>query len=134
MQTTYIIPQFLTSSLILDYLCYICICKSTLHFTYRIMKKFWAILAVAALFVACGGNDKKSDKRSEGEKLTTEQTEGTEQTNTLSVEEQLKEYTDRMKNAESNEELMQIVMDMERWMDSLSEEEQSRVDELLLTN
>lgn len=98
------------------------------------MKKFWAILAVAALFVACGGNDKKSDKRGEGEKLTTEQTEGTEQTNTLSVEEQLKEYTDRMKNAESNEELMQIVMDMERWMDTLSDEEQSRVDELLLTN
>lgn len=98
------------------------------------MKKFWAILAVAALFVACGGNDNKSDKRSEGEKLTTEQTEGTVQTNTLSVEEQLKEYTDRMKNAESDKELMQIVMDMERWMDTLSEEEQSRVDELLLTN
>lgn len=98
------------------------------------MKKFWAILAVAALFVACGGNDNKSDKRSEGEKLTTEQTEGAEQTNTLSAEEQLKEYTDRMKNAESDEKLMQIVMDMERWMDTLSEEEQSRVDELLLAN
>ena len=34
------------------------------------MKKFWTILAVAALFVACGGNDKKDEKKAEAEKAT----------------------------------------------------------------
>lgn len=39
------------------------------------MKKFWTILAVAALFVACGGNDKKDEKKAEGEKPAAEQTD-----------------------------------------------------------
>ena len=36
------------------------------------MKKFWALIAVAALifFVSCGGGDKKSDKSSEGGDVT----------------------------------------------------------------
>ena len=38
------------------------------------MKKFWTILAVAALFVACGGNDKKDEKSAEGKLQKTEQT------------------------------------------------------------
>lgn len=99
------------------------------------MKKFWTILAVAALFVACGGNDKKDEKSAEGEQQKTEQTEEQKQDNgekKVDVEAKAVEYATKLMNATSEEEATQIAEEADKWFDSLSEEEAKRATEAML--
>ncbi|MBE6241586.1 MAG: hypothetical protein E7115_08860 [Bacteroidales bacterium] len=84
------------------------------------MKKIMIMIAAVSLLVACGGNSKKDDKKKD-DKPATEQTK-----QTLSVEDQAVAFCEAYANAETEAEQAKIDEEVEKWMESLSEEDQMK--------